>query len=146
MGYPISVSRTDNVTGPGAPADITAASTAQLYENGTLVVNTHASEWTDLHGGHVGVVVLFYNTATEWIFTSEAVRYGLDGKWIGTSTITTSFTQTVDPNTIANTDYVVIKHYNAPNDAYHDIQAWLNGAVTSFGSVAQIATDIRGMK
>ena len=144
MGFPIEVAQTDNVT----PADITATTSVQLNASGRIVVNTAASEWTDLHGGHVGVVVLLYQNGSPpfWLWTSSAVRYGLDGKWVGTSQITTSFSQTVDADTIQKTDYVVIKHYNAPNDAYRDIKAWLDGAVGSFGDVAALAKDISALK
>ncbi len=67
------------------------------------------------------------------------------GKWIGTSQITTSFTQTVDSDTMGKVSYVAIKHYNAPNDAYTDIQAWLNGAQQSFNAVASIAKNISSL-
>ena len=110
-------------------------------------MNTSAYEWTDLHGGHVGGVILLYQNGSPpfWLWTSNPVRYGLDGKWIGTSQITTSFTQTVDPDTMTKVSYVAIKHYNAPNDACTDIQAWLNGAQQSFNAVASIAKNIASL-
>ncbi len=52
--FPVQVSQTDNVI----PADINAATSVTLYGDGRIVVNTSAYESADLHGGHVGVVVL----------------------------------------------------------------------------------------
>jgi len=141
--FPVQVQQDDNVT----PADINANTSVTLYADGRIVVNTSAYEWTDLHGGHVGVVVLLYQSGNPpfWLWTSSPVRYGLDGKWIGTSQITTSFTQTVDSDTMGKVSYVAIKHYNSPNDAYADIQAWLNGAQQSFNAVASIAKNISSL-
>jgi hypothetical protein len=141
--FPLQVSQDDNVT----PADINANTSVTLYEDGNLVVNTSAYEWTDLHGGHVGVVVLFYQNGTPpfWIWTSTPVRYGLDGKWIGTSQITTSFTQNASADTMAHVGYVVIYHYNAPNDAATDVEAWLNGAQQSCSFVAATAKAISSL-
>jgi hypothetical protein len=141
--FPVQVQQDDNVT----PADINANTSVTLYADGHIVVNTSAYEWTDLHGGHVGVVVLLYQNGNPpfWLWTSTPVRYGLDGKWIGTSQITTSFTQTVDPDTMTKVSYVAIKHYNSPNDAFTDIQTWLNGAQQSFSAVASIAKNISSL-
>jgi len=143
MPWPIEVSQTDEIT----PADIQATTSVVLYQNGEIVINTSANEWTDLHGGHVGVVVLLYEPGNPpfWIWTSNTVRYGLDGKWIGTSQITASWSQQVDADTMSKVGYVAIKHYNAPNDAYTDIEAWLNGAQKSFSVVQTIVKDIRSL-
>lgn len=140
--FPVQVQQDDAVT----PSDIDAYTAVTLYADGRVVVNTNAHEWTDLHGGHVGLVVLLYQDGSPpfWL-TSDPVRYGLDGKWVGTSQITTSFTQTVDPDTMRRVAYVAIKHYDAPNDAFTDVQAWLNGAQQSFNAVATIAKDIRSL-
>jgi hypothetical protein len=141
--FPVQVSQDDNVK----PADINANTSVTLYADGHLVVNTHADEWTDLHGGHVGVVVVLYQNGNPpfWVWTSTPVRYGLDGKWVGTSQITASFTQNVDADTMAKVSYVVIYHYNAPNDAFTDVQAWLNGAQQSFSAIASIAKNIQSL-
>jgi hypothetical protein len=136
--FPVTASHTTNVT----PADINAVTTATLYADGRVNVSTHATEWTLLHGGHVGVVVLFYDGAQNWLWSTDPVRYGLDGKWVGTSEITASFTQQIDTDTMSRVQYVAIKHYNAPNDAWTDIQAWLAGAEKVFADVAGIFTKI----
>jgi hypothetical protein len=132
--FPVKVDQRDNVI----PADINADTSVTLYADGTLTVATTAYEWTDLHGGHVGVVVLLYDANQHWLTSTSPVRYGLDGKWIGTSQITTSFNQTIDKDTMSQVAYVAIKHYNAPNDAWTDIQAWLKGAEQVFTDVADI--------
>ncbi len=135
--FPIQVQQDDNVK----PADINANTSVTLYADGNIVVNTHAYEWTDLHGGHVGVVVLLYQEGNPpfWLWTSSPVRYGLDGKWIGTSQITASFTQNVGADTMSKASYIVIYHYNAPNDAWTDVEAWLKGAQQAFSFVSAIA-------
>ncbi len=38
--------------------------------------------------------------------------------------------------------YVVIYHYNSPNDAGTDVEAWLKGAQQAFSFVAAIAKAI----
>jgi hypothetical protein len=141
--FPVQVQQDDAVI----PADIDANTSVTLYTDGRIVVNTSAHEWTDMHGGHVGVVVLLYQNGSPpfWLWTSNPVRYGLDGKWVGTSQITASFTQTVDPDTMQKVDYVAIYHYNAPNDAWTDVQAWVNGAQQSFNAVATIAKSIASL-
>lgn len=133
--FPVQISQTDNVI----PADIHVTTAVDLYADGRIIVNTSAQEWTALHGGHVGVVILLYQSDGVWLWTSNTVRYGLDGQWIGTSQITTSFTQTVDPDTMPRVGYVVIKHYNAPNDAWTDIEAWIKAAQQAFSFVQSIA-------
>jgi hypothetical protein len=138
--FPVQVEQVDNVI----PADIHTDTSVTLYADGRIIVNTSAYEWTDLHGGHVGVVVLLYQNGNPpfWLWTSNPVRYGLDGKWIGTSQITASFTQTVDSDTMARVGYVVIYHYNSPNDAGTDVESWLKGAQQAFSVVASIAKAI----
>jgi len=136
--FPVKVDQVDNVI----PADINGDTSVTLYADGTLTVATHAYEWTLLHGGHVGVVVLFYDANQHWLVSTNPVRYGLDGKWIGTSEITATFNQTIDKDTMSQVAYVAIKHYNAPNDAWTDIQAWLNGAEKAFNDVIDFVKKI----
>ena len=52
--FPVQIAQEDNVT----PADISINTAVTLYADGRIQVNSQAQEWTDLHGGHVGVVVL----------------------------------------------------------------------------------------
>jgi hypothetical protein len=136
--FPVKVDQQDNVV----PADINADTSVTLYADGTMTVATHASEWTLLHGGHVGVVVLLYDASQHWLVSTNPVRYGLDGQWVGTSQITATFSQTIDKNTMAQVAYVAIKHYNAPNDAWTDISNWLKGAEQVFTEVADIVKKI----
>jgi len=116
-----------------------------LYADGRIVVNTTTHEETALRGGHAGVVVLLYDVKKFWLWASTPVRYGVDGKWIGQSDRTDSFTQFVDPDTMGRVVYVAIKHYEAPDDAATDIQNWLVGAQHDFGAVAAIAKDIAAL-
>jgi hypothetical protein len=141
--FPVQIAQEDNVT----PADISINTAVTLYADGRIQVNSQAQEWTDLHGGHVGVVVLLYQNGNPpfWVGSTTPVRYGLDGKWIGTSQITTGFTQKIDPDTMSRVSYVVIHHYNAPNDAWTDVEAWLKGAQDAFSTVAAVAKNISSL-
>src|SRR5690348_6340406 len=121
--FPLEVEQSDRLSGMAIDVDTSVI----LYADGRVTLNTTTHEETDLRGGHAGVVVLFYDVNQFWIWASTPQRYGVDGKWIGQSTRTDTFTQSVDTDTMSRVAYLAIKHYESPNDAAADIQNWLTG-------------------
>lgn len=113
----------------GLPTDIEVTSTVRLFPDGRITVDSTTSGLADTPGAFVGVVVALYPDAgcppNAPIWTSDPVRYGMDGRWIGRSKVNASFTQTVDSHIRRQVESVLIYHYPSPRDAATDAQPWL---------------------
>lgn len=144
--FPISYSQVVHISG----MDIDETINVVLYEDGHIVVNFHTHEELDLKGGHVAVAVLLYGTPADQstpinIWTLLPIpRYGVDGKWIGTSDRDDAVTGQVDKDSMSLVSYIAVRVDPAPNDIGQDIQNWVDAASHDFNAALPFAKALSG--
>ncbi|HEX6501968.1 MAG TPA: hypothetical protein VF011_01885 [Terriglobales bacterium] len=120
--FPITASQDDNFAGTGGRMHTDAS----IYSSGLMNAVTHTWEVTDLRGfkGAVAVAVFDENRTTLWVSATQ--RFGVDGRWIGTSDRTDNWSETVPAEFVPKVRYIAILQHWDPN-LVEDIEHWLQG-------------------
>lgn len=126
--FPITASRDDNFPGSGGYMHTDVA----IYASGLINAVTHTWEVTDLRGfrGDVAIVLLDENQLS--IYVTPTQRYGVDGRWIGTSDRWDNWSANVPGDILQKAHYLAIIQKWDP-DVVGDIGRWLQG----LGNIAQ---------
>lgn len=113
-----------------------------IFSDGLLNAVTRTWEDTDLRGfeGAVAVTVLDQNQNPLWV--SATHKFGVDGKWIGTSDRTDNWSDNVPPEVLADIRYVAIVQQWNQNNVFDDISAWLAGLAQVAPYLSTIATAV----
>lgn len=136
--FPISASRFDSLSGCGGHMNTNVT----IFSDGLLNAVTRTWEDTDLRGfeGAVAVTVLDQNQNPLWV--SATHKFGVDGKWIGTSDRTDNWSDNVPPEVLADIRYVAIVQQWNQNNVFDDISAWLAGLAQVAPYLSTIATAV----
>jgi len=135
--FPITASRDDQFPGSGGYMHTDAT----VYASGEMQAVTHTWEVTDLRGfrGAVAVALLDRNLVSIWV--SDTQRFGVDGRWIGTSDRTDSWSEVVPNDALVNARYIAIIQQWDPN-LVADIETWLQGLANVAQTLGPIITVI----
>lgn len=136
--FPISDSQDDNFPGSGGYMHTDVTITKNGDGSGHLNAVTHIWEVTKLRGfrGSVAVAVLDENKQRLWV--SGTQTYGVDGTMIGTHDRTENWSDTVPAQLLPGVRYLAIIQKWNPNNAFNDINNWLQGIGTVANELAPI--------
>lgn len=136
--FPITATRFDSLPGCGGHMNTTAT----IFSDGLLNAVTRTWEDTDLRGfeGAVAVAVLDQNQNQLWV--SATHKFGVDGKWIGTSDRTDNWSDNVPAEILPDVRYIAIIQQWDQNNVFDDISAWLAGLASAAGYLSTIATAV----
>ncbi|MEQ1636410.1 MAG: hypothetical protein ABL903_06935 [Methylococcales bacterium] len=115
---------------------------ATIYKSGLLNAVTRTWEDTMLRGfkGAVGVTLLDENKMERWT-TKITHRFGVDGRWIGTSDRTDNWSENVPVEILPDVRFIAIVQKWDPN-AVEDINAWIKGLANVASELAPIIQSI----
>lgn len=136
--FPIQASQHDDLAGCGGHMDTSVTIDAQGHLNAV----THIWEDTALRGFHGGAVVVLLDAGNHPLWASQTEVLGVDGRWVGVSDRTVSWTAAVPPNVLPSTRGVAIYQTWDPSNVAGVIQQWLSGINTDSALLAGIVKSV----
>jgi hypothetical protein len=136
--YPIQAERRDDLSGCGGHMDTSVTIDAQGHMNAV----THIWEDTALRGFHGGAVVVLVDGNNHPLWASPTEVLGVDGRWIGVSDRTVSWTATVPSNLLQLVRGIAIYQTWDPTNVAGVISQWLTQIQNDASAIASIVQSV----